>query len=109
MLRANTGSVLGCRGHRKSFLAIVFPSSRSMEPKQFHRRLETLLDRASGPGGVKGFAERLMPSLLEDLGPPCGFSFAQLHRLRDHHLSLVKNWGAGWDAAKEMAYVFAAA
>ena len=61
-----------------------------MDPKQFHRRLESLLDRASGPGGVKAFAERLMPPLLEEFAP-LGFSYVKLYRLRE----------GNWDELKE--------
>jgi len=77
-----------------------------MDPKQFHRRLEAMLDRASGPGGVKAFAERLMPSLLEEFGPALGIAYAKLYRLRDGAPSHVKSWGGGPNVEKTVAALF---
>ena len=76
-----------------------------MDPKQFHRKLESLLDRASGPGGVKAFAERLMPSLLEEFAP-LGFAYAKLYRLREGAPSHVKSWGSSPNVEKTMAALF---
>jgi sigma-B regulation protein RsbU (phosphoserine phosphatase) len=77
-----------------------------MDPKQFHRRLEALLDRASGPGGVKAFAERLMPSLLEEFGPALGISYAKLYRLRDGNPAHVKSWGASPNVERTLGALF---
>jgi len=77
-----------------------------MDPKQFHRRLEVLLDRASGPGGVKAFAERLMPALLEEFGPAFGISYAKLYRLREGSPSHVKSWGEHAHVEKTVTALF---
>jgi len=77
-----------------------------MDPKQFHRRLESMLDRASGPGGVKAFAERLMPHLLEEFGPALGISYAKLYRLRGGAPSHVKSWGGSAAVDRTVAALF---
>jgi sigma-B regulation protein RsbU (phosphoserine phosphatase) len=54
---------------------------------------------------VKAFAERLMPSLLEEFAP-LGFTYAKLYRLREGNPTHVKSWGSSPNVEKTLAGLF---
>ncbi len=67
------------------------------DPKQLYRRIESAVERATGPGSPRRFAERLLEPLLAELGDAEGIDSIQLFERREHRWRRIGQAGVGAD------------
>lgn len=96
------GGAAGCAGIvAADSLAVV------LTPKLFYRRVEALLDRASGGTGARSLAQLMPAALLEELGGPLGITAVLLLEPRDGVWILKRSGGT--DAGSPMPLALAEA
>src|SRR5688572_21276658 len=67
--------------------------SAPLDPKQFYRRIETVLAGLPGGSSPTRRAAALAPRVLEQLGEGLGLASAQLYAHRSSEVRLVESWG----------------
>jgi len=66
-----------------------------IEPKQLYKRIEAIFDGLEPRGSADGFAVRMAPRVLDELGRPLGLATAHLYRHEAESFRLLQRWGQG--------------